>query len=66
MLRSDLPCGCRRCGCLCEAHSVTDGDRLCARHLALALARAAARELLAIVALSLFVGCVAVWAIILA
>lgn len=66
MPSTDLICGCRTCGCTCEEHAVHIEQRLCARHFAETVARRAARDLLEIVALSLFLGCITVWAAIIA
>lgn len=63
--KPDLPCGCRRCGCVCERHSPTREPWPCAAHAAGAVIRAALAEGAAMTALALFVGMLAVWAAIL-
>lgn len=51
-----LPCGCRTCGCLCAEHAGDDRNPSpCWRHRPAGL-------VLEIVALSLFLGMIAVWA----
>lgn len=57
----ELTCGCRTCGCVCAKHS---GDRIprpCGLHTAGTMARFIAEEAAALVAISLLIGCVAVW-----
>lgn len=64
-----LPCGCRLCGCLCNAHSRADANSpfadVCAVHLCEAVLRTILQEAGALVSLTLFVGMVAVWAVVL-
>lgn len=56
-----LPCGCRTCGCMCEEHWPPNGAK-CDLHVAEGLAHAVTE----LVALSLFIGAVLIWAAILA
>lgn len=65
MTDRDLPCGCRRCGCLCAAHSPDRTERLCARHGGFAVARFVVGEVATLAALALFLGMIGVWAAIL-
>lgn len=61
-----LPCGCKRCGCLCEEHSLSGLDEPCARHGVPIVARWIAGEVAALAALALLVSCIAVWSAVLA
>lgn len=62
----DAPCGCRPCGCLCAVHSRSGLEDLCPRHALPVVARWAAGEALALVALALLVAFAAVWGAVLA
>lgn len=57
-----LPCGCRRCGCMCDQHSPSRQTERC---LACALA-SLAEEAGALIALALFLACLTTWCAILA
>jgi hypothetical protein len=66
-----VPCGCRLCGCVCEAHAAVSPvplngplSRLCAIHACDAILRTIAHEASTLVSLALFVGMVAVWALV--
>ena len=56
-----LPCGCATCGCLCETHSASGVDELCARHGLPVVVRWLAGEALALVAIGLLIASVAAW-----
>lgn len=56
-----LPCGCARCGCVCESHSASGVAELCARHGLPVVARWIAGEVLALVAIGLLIASIAVW-----
>lgn len=56
-----LPCGCRRCGCLCEDHSPSGCASPCPRHGLPIVARWIAAEVAALCALSLLIASAAVW-----
>lgn len=62
MLNSRIPCGCRHCGCLCEAHAAPAMPRRCMVHAVLV---AMAHEAGTLVSLALFGGMIAVWAAVL-
>lgn len=59
---SFLPCGCGRCGCLCEEHSPNGSEQPCNRHITVIVTRWIAGEIAALTALCLLVASAAVWA----
>lgn len=54
-----LKCGCSTCGCCCAEHSLDGKPSPCAAHAARSLSFFG--EALALVALTLFLGTIAVW-----
>ncbi len=67
-----VPCGCRTCGCVCEAHAGVDLEakgpyaRFCPVHAWEAVTRTILHEAGALVSLALFGAMVLVWAAIFA
>lgn len=56
----DLPCGCSRCGCLCEQHSPDGKPWPCIAHNFTRVLRRGFGEAAELVSLGLFLACVAV------
>lgn len=56
-----LPCGCRRCGCVCHAHSGTGREEPCNQHATWIVTRFVAGEVATLIVLALFIGMISIW-----
>ena len=64
-MTTELPCGCRLCGCACHAHSQTRQEWLCSTHVNQAVFKFAIDEACRLVAIALFAGVVMIAAAVL-
>lgn len=63
--RTDLPCGCRRCGCLCPEHAIANMSPMCATHVGPAVSRDLAREAWILLSAGLALALVLTWMVVL-